>query len=52
MKVTNDIPCLACGKDNKELVIFDTTIFKVLPKEIVICQSCISKAFRSFTKKK
>lgn len=52
MEVINNEVCSVCGLANSELVIFHTKILWFLPKEIDVCQKCISKAFRSFKKKK
>ena len=39
--------CSVCNNVNSELVIFDTKIYFFVPKKIYVCQTCISKAFRS-----
>lgn len=46
MEVTEGT-CCHCGNTNKERVGFKLWVFKYH-----VCQSCISKAFRSFTKGK
>lgn len=44
--------CDHCGKANKECAVFNKKILWVFSVDVVICQSCISKAFRSFKKGK
>ena len=51
MKIVDNYECANCGKNNKELVIFKSKGW-VFTKEIKICQTCISKAFSSFNKRK
>ena len=42
--------CDNCKKENKEVAIFTKNILGFVPVKIQICQSCISKTFKSFTK--
>ncbi len=52
MEIISNTMCSVCKKENKELVVFETKIVWFIPKDIIVCQSCISKAFRSFRKGK
>ncbi len=46
-----DKKCDVCGKPNKELLeVIDPGIF--IDTKIYICQSCVSKWFKSFDKSK
>lgn len=68
LKIVSGKTCSLCGKSNKELIQIDSEItgtdlsgvtkfvakvfnFKKV-KSSYICQSCVSKGFRSFTKGK
>lgn len=51
MKVKNG-NCDHCGKANKECAVFTKRVWFVFKTDVVICQSCVSKAFRSFRKGK
>lgn len=44
--------CANCGKVNTECVGFKKTTMFIFKSEQYICQTCISKAFRSFKKGK
>ena len=48
--IQNDV-CDNCKKKNSELVVFTKDII-FIPVRVKICQSCISKAFKSFNKNK
>lgn len=66
LKIVSGKKCDVCGKGNKELIMIDSEItytdlsgftkfiaklskFRGIKKSY-ICQSCVSKGFRSFTK--
>ena len=51
LRVVDNYACDNCGNNNKELVIFEKQGW-LWKSEIFICQTCISKAFRSFRKEK
>jgi hypothetical protein len=51
MKVENK-NCSHCGKANNECAVFEKKVLLVFTVEVPICQSCVSKAFRSFVKGK
>ena len=42
--------CNHCGKDNKEVAVFTKKILGLFNVKVQVCQSCISKVFRQFTK--
>ena len=45
------LKCDHCGKENKEVAVFTKRIILGLFKvKVHVCQSCISKTFKSFTK--
>jgi len=51
LKIAEDKKCDICGKENKEcLEVIDEGLF--FDSKIYICQSCVSKWFRAFDKKK
>ncbi len=50
MEILKNYVCDVCKKSNTELVVLKTKFLWVVPKDIVVCQSCIAKAFRSFRK--
>ena len=46
------LKCDNCGKDNKEVAVFTKKILGLFKVKVHVCQSCISKTFKSFTKSK
>lgn len=44
------LKCDHCGKDNKEVAVFTRKILGLFKVKVHVCQSCISKVFKSFTK--
>ena len=44
--------CDECGKQNSECAIFKHKVFVFFKLETAVCQSCVSKIFRSFKKNK
>ena len=44
--------CNNCGKDNKEVAVFHKKILGLFKVKVQVCQSCVSKAFRSFIRGK
>jgi ribosome-binding protein aMBF1 (putative translation factor) len=49
--IASDCKCDICGKENKELLkITDEGLF--FDTDIYVCQSCVSKWFKSFQKGK
>lgn len=44
--------CSHCGKGNSECAVFEKKVLWIFTVEVPICQSCVSKAFRSFKKGK
>lgn len=49
MEIVNYDTCRNCQKENAELVVFKSEGW-LWTTDILICQTCISKAFRSFSK--
>lgn len=44
--------CDNCHKTNNEYAVFNKKVLFIFTTKVHICQSCVSKAFRSFTKDK
>lgn len=44
--------CAHCGLVNDECAVFEKKLLWVFTVEVPVCQSCVSKAFRSFKKGK
>ena len=51
-KTPKEYKCDVCDKYNAEVVEFKTKVLWFIPKNVLVCQTCISKAFRSFRKDK
>lgn len=51
LKVIKSV-CDNCKKENLECVVYTSKICFFFTKEVKICQSCVSKGFRSFRKDK
>ena len=52
IKIVENKVCDNCGKKNTELVQFNKKVFRFFNCNTYVCQSCISKTFRSFNKDK
>ena len=51
IKIANDIKCDVCGIKNRELVIYEKKVL-FWSHKVLVCQTCIGRTFRSFTKGK
>jgi len=49
-EVVSTETCEICGKRNMECIVLKRKVALIFSSETIVCQTCVSKMFRSFTK--